>query len=190
MRIQLNNRRFVKFEHLKAANEEKRVPDSDLKVFCNHLTKLHADMMDRFTDLISLTIPHWVLHPNNITINLSEMETITDIEEQLLTIQTNHELMSLSSDYKRFWLQAEIPNLYPELWDKVRIFLIAFPSSYLVEKGFSAVSQILGKQRLSMDIVNRGDLQLHLTNIEPDLDKIVSRHQAHPSHGKPAKKNQ
>ena len=70
---------------------------------------------------------------------------------------------------------------------KVRILLIAFPTSYLVEKGFSSVSQLLRKQRLRLDIVNRGDLRLNLTNIQPDLEKIVSRHQVHPAHGKLAK---
>ena len=163
------------------------VSDEELEVFFNHLDQLHKDMNARFKDLITLDIPQWVAHPLNSTINLSEMETITDIEEELLTLQTNYELMSLGSNYQRFWLQKEIAHLYPALWDKVKILLIAFPSSYLVERGFSAVSQILGKQRLSLDIVNRGDLRLNLTKIEPDLEKIVSRHQAHPAHGKPIK---
>ena len=74
--------------------------------------------------------------------------------------------------------------------EKVKILLIAFPTSYLVERGFSAVSQLLGKQRQSLDIVNRGDLRLNLTNIEPDMEKILSQRQIHPSHGKPAKKKE
>ena len=61
-------------------------------------------------------------------------------------------------------------------------------SSYLVERGFSAVAQLIGKQRQSLDIDNRGDLRLNLTNIEPDLEKLISLHQVHPAHGKLAKK--
>ena len=156
--MQIRARNFRKFPCLKVVNDEKVVSDADLKVFCNHLDQLHNNMTVRFPDLIYLDIPKWVAQPMNTTINLSEMETITDMEEELLTLQTNHELRSLSSNYQRFWLQKDIAHLYPTLWNKAKIFLIAFPSSYLVEKGFSAVSQVLGKQRLSMDIVNRGDL--------------------------------
>ena len=70
---------------------------------------------------------------------------------------------------------------------KVNILFIAFQTSYLVEKAFSAVSQHHGKQKLRMEIVNCGDLRLNLTNIQTDLEKIVSRHQVHPAHGKPTK---
>ena len=63
---------------------------------------------------------------------------------------------------------------------KVKVLLIAFPASYLVENGFSSVSQLLGKQRL----------RLNLTNIQPDLEKIVSRHQVHPAHGKPTERKE
>ena len=187
-KMHIRARNFKKFPTLKIVNDENVVSDADLNVFENHLEQLHKDMNVRFADLKELDIPQWVAQPMNATINLSEMETITDMEEELLTLQTNHELMSLSSNYQRFWLQKDIAYLFPTLWDKVKMLLIAFPSSYLVERGFSAVSQLLGKQRLKMDIVDRGDLRMNLTNIEPDLEKIVSRHQAHPAHGKAIKK--
>ena len=38
--------------------------------------------------------------------------------------------------------------------------------------------------------MKRGDLRLNLTDIEPDLNKIMSRHQAQGAHGKPAKKKE
>ena len=64
----------------------------------------------------------------------------------------------------------------------MNLFFIAFPTSYLVERGFSAVAQILGKQRQKLDITERGDLRLFLPNIQPDIEKLISSHQAHPSH--------
>ena len=105
-----------------------------------------------------------------------------------MNLQNDFELHpKFAKSYQEFWLQKEVAIQYPALWEKVKILLIAFPTSYLVEKGFSSVSQLLGKQRLWLDIVNHGDLRLNLTNIQPDLEKIVSHHQVHPAHGKPAK---
>ena len=145
-------------------------------------------MSSRFQDIIKLEIPNWIPAPLETTLHLSEMETITDVEEELLNLQNDFELHpKFAKSYQEFWLQKEVAIQYPALWEKVKILLIAFPTSYLVEKGFSSVSQLLGKQRLRLDIVNRGDLRLNLTNIQPDLEKIVSCHQVQPAHGKPAK---
>ena len=188
MKMQLKNHKFSKFPCLSTVNDEKRTSDVDLKVFCDHLHKLHTDMSSRFQDIIKLEIPNWIPAPLETTLHLSEMETITDVEEELLNLQNDFELHpKFAKSYQEFWLQKEVAIQYPALWEKVKILLIAFPTSYLVEKGFSSVSQLLGKQRLRLDIVNRGDLRLNLTNIQPDLEKIVSRHQVHPAHGKPAK---
>ena len=43
-----------------------------------------------------------------------------------------------------FWFEAntEVPNL----WAQSQIYITAFPTTYLVEKGFSRVTQILTKQ--------------------------------------------
>ena len=190
LRIKLNGRNFTRFTCLSVANEEERTSDADLKVFCDHLCRLHKDMSTRFQDLITLDIPNWVINPFE-TISLEDMETIDDIDEELLTLQNYCELKpKFSISYQHFWLQKDIAIHYPALWEKVKILLIAFPTSYLVERGFSAVAQLLGKQRQSLDIVKRGDLRLNLTNIEPDLDKIISQHQVHPAHGKPAKEKE
>ncbi|KRX18504.1 hypothetical protein T07_13155 [Trichinella nelsoni] len=47
-------------------------------------------------------------------------------------------------------------------------FLLAFPSSYLVERGFSVVTDFLTKKRNRL--------------IEPNVDRLVAMHQPHPSH--------
>ena len=189
MKFKLSCRDFSKFVHLSAANKEERTSDADIKLFIDHLSQLHTDMNDRFKDLVELHIPKWVCQPF-LNINLNELEMIDDITEELLTIQNDCELEPMvAKSYRDFWLQKEIAIRYPALWGKVQDLLIAFPTSYLVERGGSAVAQLLGKQRLRLDIVNRGDLRLNLTNIEPDLEKIISNHQAHPSHGKPSTKN-
>jgi hypothetical protein len=48
--------------------------------------------------------------------------------------------------YQQFWLQRDIPVTYPALWTIARKFLIAFPSSYLMDSGFSAVANLLTKK--------------------------------------------
>ncbi len=49
--------------------------------------------------------------------------------------------------YQEFWFQKEIPVRYPMLWNKVKLIFISFPTSYLVERGFSAVTRLISKQR-------------------------------------------
>ncbi|KAK2712745.1 hypothetical protein QYM36_011442 [Artemia franciscana] len=54
--------------------------------------------------------------------------------------------------------------------------------SYLAEAGFSRVSQMLSKARNRLDFVKRGDLRLSLTSIEPNIMKLVEKHQPQGSH--------
>ncbi|KRX13734.1 hypothetical protein T07_14212 [Trichinella nelsoni] len=60
-----------------------------------------------------------------------------ELEEELIDLQTNKELKpTFKNRYHSFWLQKQISDLYPGLWRMVRKFLLTFPSSYLVERGF------------------------------------------------------
>uniref|UniRef100_A0A5S6QP19 Ubiquitin-like protease family profile domain-containing protein n=1 Tax=Trichuris muris TaxID=70415 RepID=A0A5S6QP19_TRIMR len=40
--------------------------------------------------------------------------------------------------------------------------------------GLYVVADLLTKKRNKLQIVNRGDLRLRLTNIEPDIEKLLS----------------
>jgi hypothetical protein len=84
--------------------------------------------------------------------------------------------------YQEFWLQKEIPDRYPAVWGEIKKLLISLPTSYLVERGFSVVVRLLSKQRNRLQITQRGDLRLLLTEIKPDIGKLISLHQVHPSH--------
>ena len=100
--------------------------------------------------------------------------------------------MTLKSDLKlklkskishqSFWLQNEITERYPRAWDRVKLFLIVFPSSYLIERAFSAVITLLNSKRNRVEIVNRGDLRLFLIKLKPDIDELKTKPQPHPSH--------
>ncbi|KAJ0178841.1 hypothetical protein K1T71_005616 [Dendrolimus kikuchii] len=59
---------------------------------------------------------------------------------------------------------------------------IAFPSSYLCERGYSAVATLLTKKRNRLHVTKRGNLPLFLSKWEPDINKLIKQHQIHPSH--------
>ena len=57
------------------------------------------------------------------------------MQEQFIKLSTNEELKA------KFWIQKQTLILYPILWTIVKKLLIA--SSYLVERGFRAVLNII-----------------------------------------------
>lgn len=151
----------------------------DLLTYCHHLEVLHVDFTERFQDILNMEIPSWVIDPFANT----DTEGSSNLEEELLELTTNEELkVKFKRGYQEFWLQKPIPVLYPGLWTIVQKFLIAFPSSYMAERAFSAVTDLLSKKRNRLHITERGDLRLMLTKLEPDINKLVTLHQPQPSH--------
>lgn len=128
----IGRREFRNFPNLSAVSFN----NDDLLVYCQHLENLHSDFAERFQDILKLEIPDWVLDP------FSNVNTAgsPQLEEELIELITNEEIkIKFKNGYQEFWLQKPIPQLYPGLWSIVQRFLIAFPSSYLCERGFSAV---------------------------------------------------
>nr|CAH7727363.1 unnamed protein product [Callosobruchus chinensis] len=135
--------------------------EDDVSTYVQHLNALFSDSESRFEAILTMVIPPWIINPYG------------DIEE------TN-----FKNGYQQFWLQNNIPVTYPVLWNIARKFLITFSSSYLVERWFSAVTNLLTKKRNRLDIISRGDLRLTLTKLSPNVDNLLSgiKHQVHPSH--------
>ena len=108
-----------------------------------------------------------------------------ELQEELLILKNDFEIKpSFKKSYHDFWLQVSIPERYPNLWKAVKIFFIAFPSTYMAERGFSAVTQILSKQRNNLKIEKRGDLRMYLSNLERNVNALAKSHQAQGSHAK------
>ncbi|CAH2018293.1 unnamed protein product [Acanthoscelides obtectus] len=123
--------------------------------YVHHLNSLYSDFESRFEDILSMVIPQWIINPYG---DIEETNAI--IQEELTELSTNEELkVQFKNGYQQFWLQNNIHVTYPVLWNLARKFLISFPSSYLVERGFSAVTNLLTKKRNRLDIVSRGDLR-------------------------------
>ena len=159
-------------------NDKILILETDIECYCSHLETLKEDFIKRFKDLCELEIPDWVVSPflydaSSIHQNLREeiIDLQNDVEAQIHFNQLG---------YAAFW--PKMQNNFPKLWQELKLLLLAFPSSYLVEKGFSAVLQILTKQRNKLNISERGDLRLRLTNIEPNIEDLARSHQAQGSH--------
>lgn len=83
--------------------------------------------------------------------------------------------LKLKNGYQEYWLQKQIPILCPALCATKKFFIV-FQSSYLAERGFSVITNLLTEKRHRLLIVHHGDLRL-LTEVAPNTDKLVSLHQ-------------
>ncbi|KHJ41534.1 hypothetical protein D918_08386 [Trichuris suis] len=169
---------FYQFPNLCGLKKTDSILDDDVHVYCDHLNMLHKEMHERYEDILTMTMPAWILDPYS---NANEIETF--LQEELIELQANEELKPrFNSGYSHFCLQHQIGALYLELWKVVKKFLMPFPSSYLVEREFSAAIDLLVKKGNRLQAVQRGDLRLLLTNIEPGVEKLVLGYQPQPSH--------
>ncbi|KAK2720534.1 hypothetical protein QYM36_004419 [Artemia franciscana] len=145
----------------------------------NSISSVIYIILNRFSDLLGMDIPIWVSIP--FKVNVAEIEL--PLQEPLIELQNDEIMRAKFKDGKyNIWKTNDVARKYPLLWDKAQFYVIAFPTSYLVEAGFSRVSQILSKARNRLDIVKRGDLRLPLTSIEPNIKKLVEKHQPQGSH--------
>ena len=173
----LCRREFYQFPNLQAVPD---VTDDQLRVYASHIESIKEDMLIRFKDLRELNVPDWVVDP--FTADLEKVEI--EIQEVLAELQADIEarIEFGQHDFSTFWVQKKNILRWPQLWERSKLLIIAFPTSYLVEKGFSTVMGLHTKQRNRLDIVKNGDLRLMLTNFEPDVAKLAGDHQPQGSH--------
>ena len=102
-------------------------------------------------------------------------------EDQQLEITNDGGLKSMfetTSNLHTFWIKVKTE--YPEIATKARKSLLPFPTSYLCEAGFSAVTATKMRLRSRMDRSNT--LQVSLSPITPRWDHLVAGKQAQGSH--------
>lgn len=177
-RHNLLNGELCQFPELSSIKDE--VTPKDIDKFCSHLSELKSDMKKRFEDILNLKVYQWMKNP--FTANAKEADT--KYQEELLEIKYDEDCKQSfeNGGYEKLWQHKKIPLLYPNMWKEVFKLLIPFPTSYLVESGFSAVNHIMNKERNRLNISERGDLRLFLTKIEPDIKYLISQHQPQGSH--------
>jgi hypothetical protein len=173
------HRSFQQFPVLAGFVRESSVePDDDeLMIYVTHLEKLIGDMEMRFADLLQLQIPDWVLTLENLDL----MNYPADIQEELIEVQNDEEVrVAMKNGFSSAWLHFH--DRYPKLFVIAQPLLLTFPTSYMVEASFSHVVMLLSKQRNRLDIVQRGDLRLKLTNFSPCVLQLSKNIQGQGSH--------
>ena len=102
-------------------------------------------------------------------------------EDQLLEIANDGGLKSMSettSNRHTFWIKVKVE--YTEIATKTLRSLLPFPTSYLCEAGFSAVTAT--KTRLQSKLIISNTLWVSLSPIPPRWDHLVAGKQAQGSH--------
>jgi hypothetical protein len=168
------------FYHFACLGNHEDVTDNELLVYSAHLKSLKADMETRFADLLSMAIPDWLVDPFTVTPHVMPLP----LQEEIVELQSNvaAKLSFNIHGNVRFWILTTSKMEYPQLCKAAERFVLPFPTSYLAERGFSAVTHILSKSRNRLDITGRGDLRLMLSKMEPDVAKLAKEHQSQGSH--------
>ena len=130
--------------------------DTDLDCCFFHLQALKEDLLIRFKDFKELKIPGWFVNPFQADANNADPNLV----EELMDLQNDFECEVLFQQigYEALWPKEQVKC--PHLSENIKLLLLAFPSSYLVEKGFSSVLQLLSKQRNRLQKCKRGNLRL------------------------------
>ncbi|XP_065668043.1 SCAN domain-containing protein 3-like [Hydra vulgaris] len=103
-------------------------------------------------------------------------------QEELAEMQNGKSvktLFNIKGSMARFFEKTKIK--YPSITECARKLLLPFPSSYLAECRFSAITDLLLK-RNRLDITQQGDLIMKLTKLEPNVKFLCNQHQAQGSH--------
>ncbi|XP_076348271.1 SCAN domain-containing protein 3-like [Tachypleus tridentatus] len=173
----IRRRAFEQFPCLASVSSD--LQDENLALYGEYMENMHEDMQTRFSDLLMMVIPTWV----SIPFEVSVADIDISLQKHLIELQSDEIMRAKFKDENyNVWKTKDVATKYPLLWDKAQLYVIAFPTSYLVESGFSRVSQLLSKARNRLDIVKRGDLRLSLTSMEPDIKKLAEQHQPQGSH--------
>ncbi|XP_058440561.1 SCAN domain-containing protein 3 isoform X2 [Marmota monax] len=153
-----------------------------------HLQKVISEHLRNLLEYLEFYFPSkedprignsWIQNPflsSKDSLNL----TIT-LHDKLLKLATDEGLkikFENTASLASFWIKVK--NEYPELAEIALKSLLLFPSTYLCETGLSTLSVIKTKHRNSLNI--HYPLRVALSSIQPRLDKLTSKKQAHLSH--------
>ncbi|XP_010775064.1 zinc finger BED domain-containing protein 5-like, partial [Notothenia coriiceps] len=175
-RQSIGRRQFAHFPLLTKVSEA--LTDERLLIYTDHLRMVNADLKIRFRDLLDLDVPTWVVQP--FQADVAECEPA--IQEHLIDIQSDDEAQAIfrTSGWGNMWVKYS--QRYPALWEKARLLLLAFPTTYLVEQGFSQVLHMQSKYRNRLNLTTSGALRLKLSSLQPAVKKLAENHQAQGSH--------
>ena len=122
----------------------------------------------------------WIRNPFTSNVNVEELNVSVKLKDKLLELSANEGLHNCfeSTSLANFWIKVKAE--YPRFSDMAIKTLLPFPSTYLCEAGFSTMTYLKGKRRNALNI--HPPLRVALSSIEPQLDNLLEKKQAHISH--------
>ncbi|KAJ3595388.1 hypothetical protein NHX12_004692 [Muraenolepis orangiensis] len=120
----------------------------------------------------------WVRQPFT---NCSSNNLASELEDALIELSSDRTLQAsfASKTLDEFWLS--VVQEYPGLSKAAMDILTPFGSTYLCEKTFSSLAYIKNKYRCRLNSMEE-NLRVAVSSIDPRIDLLCSRKQAHPSH--------
>ncbi|XP_077137281.1 SCAN domain-containing protein 3-like [Ranitomeya variabilis] len=167
---------FDMFQTLAGILEETEPEPSFSQLVHDHLSQLSEEFECYFpTTKDPRTRKEWIRNP---FVNKPGESTLSVLEEdQLLEIANDGSLKSMfeTSNLPTFWIKVKAE--YPGIATKALKTLLPFPTSYLCETVFSAMTTAKTRLRSRLDI--RNTLRVSLSPITPRWDRLVAGKQAH-----------
>lgn len=152
--------------------------DDRLFIYVEHLKTVRADLKMRFWDLLDLEVPVWVVQPFQVDM----VDCDIAIQEHLVDVQCDVEAQAIFRTFGWGSMWTKYATRYPTLWEKARLLLLAFLTTYLVEQGFSQVLHMQSKYRNRLNLATSGALWLKLSSLQPAIKKLAEKHQVQGSH--------
>ena len=84
-----------------------------------------------------VNVPPWVIQPFSAEPTYLKVE----LQDQFIDLQNEFRMNFKEDRYHIFWGKAS--GKYPLIWNEVKAQVLSFPTSYLVEKEFSAATLLL-----------------------------------------------
>ena len=154
----MDQRELCHFPKLQEMLEKNELKIKNLRIYYSHLGQMKEDMSTRFKDLSNFVIPDWVIN----SFLSDSQQAQQGLQTELIDLQNDceAEVLFRKKDFESFWIAQR--STYPRLWEFLLVFIQSFPTTYLVEKGFSAVVNLLQSNRNRLQIFTKGDLTLFL----------------------------
>lgn len=105
-----------------------------------------------------------------------------ELAEMLLDLRENAK-MRRSVDKEGVFAYISIKDSHPNIFQHVEASIISFPTTWMVESGFSAAVDVFSRKRNKLDLNSRGTIRLRLNDtIKIDYDILYQKHQDQDSH--------
>ena len=134
---------YYQFPELISVKDD--ITTADTRRYIHHLNILKKYVESRFDDVLTTKICDWLI--NHLTAKVNKADVT--FQEELFEII--HDEESKTNFYicrhMQLWQSQKMLNPYPNMLKIIFKLLITFPTSYLVEAGFSAANKIFTKKK-------------------------------------------